>query len=97
MSQLELFARIGGEHVSLNRCDWVLWGPCGCPFGVTVARYAVTEEAAWKSFYDTKREIERAQRQGSRLELMTHDCYCAEVAGRMTGRCPHERGEAATG
>ena len=89
MSQLELFARIGGEHVPLSRCDWVLWGPCGCPFGVTVARYAVTEEAAWKSFYDTKREIERARRQGRRLELMTHDRWSREVYDRMIARCTH--------
>ena len=92
MSQLDLFAKIGDEHVSLTKCDWVLWGPCGCPFGVTVARYAVTEDAAWKSFYETKREIAKAVRRGDHMELMTHDRYCAEVADRMRGRCPHTGG-----
>jgi hypothetical protein len=85
----ELFAEIDGRHVSLNVCDWVLWGPCGCPFGVTVARYSLTEELAWKSFYDRKRDAERARRRGERMELITHQRWRDEVADRMRGRCPH--------
>jgi hypothetical protein len=89
-----LLAEIGGEHIPLTDCDWVLWGPCGCPFGVSVAIYSVTEEAAWKSFYERKRDIDRAQRRGERMELMAHARYRAEVADRMKARCGH--GEAAS-
>jgi hypothetical protein len=84
-----LFAEIDGKHVSLHDCDWVMWGPCGCPWGVTVARCSPTEEAAWKSFYDTRREIARAQKRGARMELMTHKRWCDEVADRMRGACTH--------
>lgn len=91
----ELFAEIDGRHVSLAVCDWVLWGPCGCPFGVSMARYSPTEEAAWKSFYDRKRDAERARRRGERMELVTHQRYCDEIAGRMRGRCPHVAGRSA--
>jgi hypothetical protein len=84
-----LLADLDGEHVPLTKCDWVLWGPCGCPWGVAVARYAATQDAAWKAFYDTKREIARAERQGARVELMTHQRWCDEVAERMKTRCEH--------
>lgn len=86
-----LAALIGGEYVPLSKCDWVLWGPCGCPFGVTVASYAPTEDDAWKSLYDYKREIAKAQRRGNRLELMTHERYSREVCPRMTVRCTHQK------
>ena len=85
----DLFTVINGEHVPLGRCDWVMWGPCGCPFGVTVARSAPMEEMAWRAFYDTKREVERAQRRGNRMELMTHKRWCDEVADRMRELCTH--------
>ena len=84
-----LAAFIDGEYVPLSKCDWVLWGACGCPFGVTVASYAPTEDDAWKAFCDYKREIAKAQRRGDRLELMTHERYSREVYPRMTVRCPH--------
>lgn len=85
----ELFALIDGEHVSVNGCDWVLWGPCGCPWGVSVARYTPYEEAAWKAFYDRKRDRERVQRKGARLELMTHERWSREVMDKMKVRCTH--------
>ena len=91
-----LSVQIGDEQILLNRCDWVLWGPCGCPFGVTVGATKTgsivnaTEGSAWKSFYDTKRQIEKAIRRGERLELITHDRWCAEVMDRMKARCTHE-------
>ena len=88
-----LFAEIDGRHVSLSDCDWMLWGPCGCPWGVSVARYSPTEEMAWRSFYDTGREAERARKRGARIELVTHQRWCDEIAGRMKARCTH--GEAA--
>lgn len=82
-------AEINGHQVSLAVCDWVLWAPCGCPIGVTVARSARTEDAAWRAFYDYKREIAVARQLGARMELMTHERWSAEVMARMKARCPH--------
>jgi hypothetical protein len=84
-----LLAEIDGVPVPLDKCDWVLWGPCGCPFGVTVARYAPTEEAAWKAMYDYKREIDKAKQQGCRVELMTHERWGREVMPAMQAGCKH--------
>jgi hypothetical protein len=91
---ITLSAEIGGEHVPLTECDWVLWRSCGCPQGVSKAAgahgvYAADEDAAWKEFYDLKRDRVRAQRKGLRLELMSHERYCHEVSERMKARCPH--------
>jgi hypothetical protein len=88
---LNLQVEVGGQMVPLNRCDWVKWAPCGCPVGVTIAgeRFAVTEDDAWKQFYDRKRDAERARRQGYRMELVTHARWSAEIKDRMMARCPH--------
>jgi hypothetical protein len=59
--------------------------------GVTTGRSRRTEEAAWKSFYDTKREIAVAKQMGARMELMTHERWVSEVMDRMRGECPHRR------
>lgn len=58
-----------------------------------MARYAVTEEDAWRSFFPTARERARVQRQGHRMELMTHVRYMAEVYERMRAHCPHGQQE----
>src|SRR5581483_4991938 len=93
---------LGGRQVPLRDCDWVLWAPCGCPAGVTVAStpdeglVQDTEMAAWMAFYDDADEIIRAQRRGEHLELMTHERWSAEVADRMTGRCGHAGADAGT-
>lgn len=86
-------AVINGAQVRLSDCDWVLWQPCGCPRGVTMARYSRTEDAAWKSFFDTWKGIAEALRAapGLRMELMTHERYVAEVSERMRTRCTHEK------
>jgi hypothetical protein len=74
---------------------WVLWGPCGCPQGVTTARRggqvcAATEDEAWRSLYDDPCRMLADRREGCRLELMTHEQYVAEVSPLMRGRCPHQ-------
>jgi len=92
---IALSVEINGKQVPLTECDWVMWAPCGCPQGVTVAalpasgRVIATEDAAWKEFYDRKRDSDRARRQGLRLELMTHERYCREASPRMTEKCQH--------
>lgn len=87
-----LFVELGGQHIRLSECDWVWWGACGCPYGVTVGRYSPTEEAAWKQFYSRKRDVGPAQRRGERMELMTHDRYRNEVVDLMRKRCMHRDG-----
>lgn len=97
-------AEIGGTYVPLEDCDWVLWGPCGCPFGVTVGALPppftvthATEESAWRAFYDTARDIGQAKRRGERVELLTHERYKAEIADRLLAKCPHgEQSETGT-
>lgn len=87
---MKLMVELDGVTVPLADCDYVLWKPCGCPRGVSVARLdVVTEDDAWKSFFPTKRERERVQRQGHRMELMTHTRYLAEVYELMRAKCPH--------
>jgi hypothetical protein len=89
-----LSAEIDGKHVPLTDCDWVLFGSCGCPFGVSMAATnlgvrAADEDAAWRCLFVTKREIDRAKSRGDRLELMSHERYCREVSDRMKVRCDH--------
>ncbi len=90
-----LLAEIDGEHVPLESCDWVLWAACGCPLGVAMAAsrsgavHAADEDAAWKVLYHRKRDIERAQRRGEHMELMTHVRWGTEVMPRMKERCTH--------
>ena len=91
---ITLSATIDGKHVPLTDCDWVPWRPCGCPQGVSRAAtshgvYAADEDAAWKEFYDLKRDRVQAQRKGLRMELMSHERYCREVSDRMKVRCDH--------
>lgn len=90
-------AEINGRQVRLNECDWVLWSPCGCPRGVTMARYSPTEDQAWKAFFDDWRGVAKAMQAtpGLRLELMTHARYSAEVYKGMLAGCPHQSGSAA--
>ena len=90
-----LLAEIDGHAVPLDECDWVLWGACGCPYGVTVGHLSATEDDAWKMFFQYKREITKAQRRGDYLELMTHARWGQEVMPRMKTRCPHWPGDAA--
>ena len=47
------------------------------------------QDASEECLFVTKREIDQAKRRGDRLELMSHERYCAEVSDRMIVRCPH--------
>ena len=72
--------------------DWVFSNPCGCPFGVMVADRAPSRSKAWKEFYDTQAERDRAMDRGVTVELMPHDRYVAEVSPKMSPDfvCPHQ-------
>lgn len=90
-----LFAEVGGQHVPLADCDWVLWSPCGCPQGVTVGAFpdlshiTATEDVAWSHLYDTDEEIAAAKGRGERVELITRERTKAEVLPRFGVRCEH--------
>jgi hypothetical protein len=93
-----LHAEIDGQMVPLSKCDWVQWARCGCPAGVTLAGegFAVTEQDAWKEFYERKRDADRARKSGERMELVTHDRWGAEIMPQMMAPCPHRTAEAST-
>jgi hypothetical protein len=87
-------ALIDGEYVPLADCGWVRWAACGCATGITMARYSPTEESAWRRFYSRRRDIERAERRGERMELITNQRWRDEVRDLMRSRCPHAAGSA---
>jgi hypothetical protein len=91
----ELKVEIDGQLHALSNCVWITWAPCGCPCGALTAAYGneahATEEQAWREHYPTKRERDRYQRQGYRLELMSWDRYRAEID--LAAKCPHAKAE----
>jgi len=92
MPAAEAAARVvelDGKAVPLAGCDWVERAPCGCPVGTATGRDTASEEDAWRDHYPREADRERAQKQGYRWELMTHDRWSAEVAGLMIAGCPH--------
>jgi hypothetical protein len=85
-----VYAQISGLMVPVNDCDWVLFGPCGCPWGVATGRHHPTEEQAWEAFYeDTDDQGATDRARGVRLELMTHARYSADVYDRIRKGCNH--------
>lgn len=87
----ELMVQIDGQTLPLTDCVWITWAPCGCPVGALTAAYGdeahATEQQAWQEKYPLKRERDRYQRQGYRLELMGWPRYRAEI--NLAARCPH--------
>lgn len=94
----ELMVQIDGQTHPLSNCTWITWAPCGCPCGALTAAYGdeahATKEQAWREQYPLKRERDKYQRQGYRLELMSWDRYRAEVD--LSVRCPHAKTKAAS-
>ncbi|MDT0608777.1 hypothetical protein [Streptomyces lancefieldiae] len=91
MTALTLMVEVDGKIRPLCNCTWITWAPCGCPCGALTAAFGgeafATEEQAWREHYPLKREREKYQRQGYRMELMSWDRYRAEVD--LAARCPH--------
>lgn len=98
---MKLMVELEGRTVPLNGCQYVLWEACGCPRGVTVASEGppepvITEDDAWRMFFDRKRDRDRAQRDGLRIELMTKDRWSREVYPLMRRwDCPHNAADGA--
>lgn len=87
---------IDDKTLPLTNCVWITWAPCGCPCGALTAAFGdeafATEEQAWREKYPLKRERDRYQRQGYRLELMGWDRYCKDID--LAVRCPHVKAKA---
>lgn len=89
----DLMVQIDDKAVPLTDCVWVESRPCGCPCGVLMASYSdtvyATEDQARRSFCPTKRERDKAIKQGFTLELITFERYRAEID--LTAKCPHAK------
>lgn len=87
----QLKVDIDGELIALRDCTWITFAPCGCPCGALTAAFGDeafgTETQAWQEQYPLKRERDKYQRQGYRLELMSFARYRREID--LTVRCPH--------
>lgn len=91
----EIKVEIDGQLHPLTNCAWITWAPCGCAVGALTAAYSdrafATEGQAWEEIYPLKRDRDRYQRQGYRLELMGWDRYRTDVD--LAARCPHAKGK----
>lgn len=80
------------------RTQWVFRNACGCPFGVLEGSCAATKSAAWKDFFENRKERDRAFDRGVTVELMDHARYVAEVSPfLLSGVCTHGGPEARGG
>lgn len=90
----DLKVDIDGQTLPLTNCVWITWAPCGCPCGALTAAFGdeafATEEQAWREKFPTKRERDKYQRQGYRIELMGWDRYRKDI--NLAARCPHIKG-----
>ncbi|MGW5123243.1 hypothetical protein ACWEQ7_04110 [Streptomyces sp. NPDC004069] len=74
-----LTATIDGQPVPLEECGWIERRPCGCIVAAAVAvaghRVLATVEQAHRHLNPTKRERDRAAREGITTELITMAHY----------------------
>ena len=88
-----LMIEVEGEMVPLTDVNWLLRQPCGCLQAVSLAAngddvYAASEPQAWGEFYDTKKEISKAQREGYKIEVITKEGW-KKISGQLTSECGH--------
>lgn len=85
----------------MTRRQWVFFQPCGCPFGVLEAKRMwrsgdsdsyLSQDEAWREFYDTNAELVAASARGVTSAVMDHDVYVRDVMPSMLSRaaCPHK-------
>ncbi|MES9522415.1 hypothetical protein [Streptomyces capoamus] len=80
-----LIVTVNDKHVPLDECGWIERRPCGCIVAAAVAvaghRVLATVEQAHRHLNPTKRERDRAEREGITTELITMAYYRAEIGG----------------
>lgn len=86
----EVLVKIGEETLSLEKCEWVWYLKCGCPFACAHAETA-SEEAAWKDMFYYATERNKHRRNGVTAELMSFEKAKEEVLPKMMSgyTCPH--------
>ncbi len=74
-----------------DRHHYVFLAACGCPFGLVESTYRnLSEDAAWASMYDRRRQaIQAARARGVHVVHVDHATYVREFFHLMTGPCPH--------
>lgn len=79
-----------GPSVPLRDCEWVFFAKCGCPFGCMHAE-TISEDEAWRQFYDYAKDRNRARRKGVYSELMPKEKFRSEVLEKLqlSYKCPH--------
>lgn len=91
-----LLVQVDGKTLPLTDCCWIEYRPCGCPCSALTADWGdgentfATEAQTRKHLSPTKRERDKAAREGYRLELLSWDRYRAEID--HAARCPHLKG-----
>lgn len=69
--------------------QWLLIGPCGCPFGVMEGYLAANETEAFAEMYDDAESISAAQRRGMETRLIPFEEYIRDYYDAMHAPCPH--------
>lgn len=72
-----------------ERDQWILTGPCGCPFGVMEGYLARDEAEALAEFYETRTRIRDARDRGMEVHLISFEECTSKFYDRMHETCPH--------
>jgi hypothetical protein len=73
-----------------RRDQWILTGPCGCPFGVMEGDEADQEDKAFLEMYDYRPEqVASAKQRGMQMRLISFEQYTNEYYDQMHHPCPH--------
>lgn len=72
-----------------QRDQWILTGPCGCPFGVMEGYLARDENEALVEFYEVSGAIRRARDRGMKVTLISFEEYTEKFYDLMHETCPH--------
>jgi hypothetical protein len=73
-----------------DRDQWILTGPCGCPFGVMEGTVARNEGEAFAEMYDYNRsQMRDARDRGMEIKLISFEEYTNKYYDQMFEPCPH--------
>ena len=86
-----LTVTVNGQPVPLDDCGWIERRPCGCIVSVVVAVVDAKDNTGWvlatadqahRHLNRTKRERDRAARDGISTELITMDHYRQNIGAK---------------